>query len=186
MKRFLFVLTLIAFLSACQTESVFPDLTYRCECGTVVWDDSSIDLTDSHYITTATDTTKLGLQFDLGKDYFITAEIDNEEDLEAHHLNMKISVPDLTLGIQNDFGGPICYDFEEGIFSVLIEEVDFNSLSTVDTYAVGAGNMTIASELGSTVDNITFEFEVFLTVGGSAAGQPFLYSGTFISEKEEL
>lgn len=186
MKRFLTVLALITLLAACKEEVAYPDLTYKCECGSINWDGSAIDLTDSHYITVATDTTDLGLEFDLAKDYFTTAKIEDNSELEPHHINMKISVPDLTLGISPSVGAPVFYDFEEGIFSVNIEEVNYNSISTVDEFAVNAGSMTISTELGSPMDQVTFEFEIFQTVNGSAAGVPFIYTGSFSSIKEEL
>jgi len=186
MKRLLFVLTLIVLFTACKEEVLYPNLSYTCECGSINWDGNSYDLTDSHYVATATDSTEQGLLFDAGKDYYITAKVELEDELEPHHFNMKISVPDLSLGVQTGAGGSSFYAFEEDIFNVEIEEVNFNSISVVDQYAVSAGSMTITSELASTLDDISFEFEVFLTVGGSAAGTPFVYTGSFSSEKQEL
>lgn len=184
MKKLIFFLTLVVLIASCKTEVPYPDLSYKCECGTVQWDTTSLDLTDSHWISTATAETDLGLVFDLGKDYYTTAKIDIDGEQEPHHLNMKISLPDVTMGVQNGLGAPIFYDFAEGIFGVEIEEVNYNSISVIDYFAVNAGNMTITSELGSITDQIDFEFEVFLTVDGSAAGIPFVFSGSFISDKE--
>ncbi len=186
MRHFLFIFILIVLLSACQKESERMSLAYRCECGTVNWNNSIIDLTDSHYIVTASDTTDQGVNLDLGKDYFITAKFDTEADVEPHHLNMKISVPDVTLGTQNGLGAPFFYNFSEGTFSVQIEEINFNSLSTVDKYAVSAGNITISPDSGSNTDNLSFELEALLTMNGQSVGTPFIFTGNFISTKENL
>jgi len=181
----LFCLSLV--FTQCKKETVFEDLTYLCLCGGNTWNGDSYPLTDAHWITTDTTTGDLGLEIITGKDYYTTAKIELENGVEPHSLNMKLSIPDLSEGVQISLEGAKFFEAhpDSNSVNISIEEVNFNSLSVVDDYAVLAGAFELLENPFTGVDNVTFDLEVVQVVNGSAAGFPFVFSGSFTASKEE-
>lgn len=186
-KNLLILLTLCALLiTSCKDEVDPEDISYKCECGSVSWNGSSYLLTDAHWVTTGTEIDEIGLEIITAKDYYTTAKVELEGEIEPHHLNMKLSIPDISEGVMMNLGGTRFYDIDSTNVTFNLEEVNFNSLSTVDDFLVVAGAFELTQGLGSEIDDISFTLEIVRAVDGSPAGFPFLYSGSLTAAKEEF
>ncbi len=188
MLRFSIVISLLCTLliSSCKEEVPFENNTYMCECGSNTWKGTTYELTDAHWITIATEVDSLGIERITGKEYYTTAKIEIEGELEPHHVNMRLAIGDISQGTAISLDGTRFFSLgDEDITSVSIqiEDVNFNELSIVDEHAVIAGVFTYIPGISGT-DQIDFQLEIVRLFEGSAAGLPFVYSGTLIASQE--
>jgi len=188
-KILIFLILDVLLFASCKKEVPREDLTYICECGNLTFDGSEYQLTDAHWVTLAADTDDFGFEVITGKDYYTTTKIELEGKTEPHHLNMRMVIPDLSegglLGLSNVRFFPAHPDSNN--VSILLEEVNFNSLSTVNKYVVTDGAFELREGEAGTPDDITFELEIAPTLDGfTPLSFSFPFSGNIIAEKEEF
>ncbi|MFK7757731.1 MAG: hypothetical protein AB8B53_12445 [Flavobacteriales bacterium] len=182
----LFSVLCMLLMFSCKEETPFETITYKCECGSNTWNGESYELTDAHWITVNTEVDSLGIERIIGKEYYTTAKVELEDELEPHHINMRLRIDSLNQGVQAFVNGPFFYSSEnEEVTTVSydIQDVNFNNLSVVDEHAVIAGAFDLVEGSGG-VDEINFQLEIVRLFEGSAAGLPFIYSGSILASQE--
>ncbi len=188
-KTFILLSLVVLLIASCKKEVTREDLTYKCECGDYTLDGTNHLLTDAHWVTLSTDTDDFGFEIITGKDYYTTAKIDLEDETEAHHLNVRITIPILTEGVTIGLDQTRFFEAhpDSNSVDIFIEEINFNTLTTSLQYIVTAGAFEFLEDAQSGTDNIEFQLEVAPSLDGfTPIGFPIPFTGSLSADKEEI
>lgn len=181
--------------TSCKKETPLEDVSYKCECGSLSLEgQSTVELTDAHWIELSRDTNEFGFEVTSGKEYYATAKIETEGEPEPHHMHLRLTIPDVFEGPQLTANGPRFFWAHPDSNSVSIDlrDVNLNNLNTTTRYVLVTGEITTgAYELTENLDTETDILSVNIAVapslnGITPIGFPLEFSADITATKEEF
>lgn len=168
MKTVLVVIALSLTIVACKKTPDFVNPVYSCECGSMTWNGDEYQLALAEYIN-APDTALLSRR------YYATADVQLEDEFDAHNLNFTIEVDTVIKSV-------FFVDADPDLI-IDIEEVNFNDpLLPVRDYQTTGGVVNIAANVLGGPETVSFDLIVKETFDGIPVGFDIPFSGSFTVE----
>lgn len=156
------VIGVMAF--GCAKNPDFVNPVFQCDCGTFTFDGVDYPLQMAEYVP-ANDTT------DVGRRYFLTADIREGSESLPHNLSMQLEIDSVTT--------PIHYIPADGLFN-LVEEVNENdNLLPYRTYVVTNGVINVTPAIFGGEETVSMECIIRETVAGDTVGFDIPFNSTF-------
>lgn len=151
------------------------DTTYKCECGSIIWDGVEYPLVAAHYIIPNPENFESRI-------YYVSAEVSNEYGEKVRNINFRMAVDTVSFG-----GGFIdITDPEIGSIDHLMEDVDFdNPLAPVRSYMATLGQYEIDPALFGGMETVNWTFTVREIINGNMVGFPKELKGNLIVNIED-
>lgn len=159
----LLILT-IAVITGCKKSEPYINPVFECSCGAVQWNNRDIQLLMAEYVES-----EPGNIF--SRRYYLTADLRQPGDDEAHNLNIQIGIDSLT--------GTQLFIPEQEVFT-LFEEVNNNDeLSPLRTYVATQGFVGVNAAILGGEERVQYQMILKEVVDGQLVGFDLSVSGEF-------
>lgn len=160
----LLLIITIAAIAGCKKSEPYINPVFECNCGSVQWNDREIQLLMAEYVES-----EPGNIF--SRRYYLTADLRQPGDEEAHNLNIQIGIDSLT--------GSQLFIPEQEVFT-LFEEVNKNDeLSPLRAYVATQGFIGVNAAILGGEERVQYQMILKEVVNGQLVGFDIAVSGSF-------